>query len=294
MRSSRRLSKSRIPKIVVGLALIGATMAVAAPAHAFANTVNVGDATVVEGNTGPNGRTVSVPVSLSQPGTGSSVTVAYTLVGTGSATAGSDYMQKTGTMTFKLNGHGITAVSMQLAIKIIGDTAVEGDETFEVHLSNPQGGGGYSLGRDVGTVTIRDDDPSAGVQMSIGDSATVEGDTGNYARSIKFMVTLSQASTVPVTVQWAVTADTAFCAKVSYGHPTQPNQDCGSFIGTKTLKFAVGGNGFTAVSKMLSVALFTDTAVEGDETFHITLSSITGAGATIADDTGVATIIDDD
>lgn len=33
---------------------------------------------------------------------------------------------------------------------------------------------------------------------------------------------------------------------------------------------------------------------EGDETFHVTLSGITGAGATLVDDTGIGTIIDDD
>jgi len=276
------------------MALIAATLAVAAPAHAAGNTISIGDATVVEGNTGPKGRTVAVMVSLSQPATGSSLTVDYTVVGTGSATAGSDYVQKRGTLTFKLNATGITFVNKPIAVKIVGDTAVEGDETFEIHLSNPQGGGGYSLARDVGTVTIRDDDPSSGVQLSIGDASTVEGDSGNYARSLKFMVTLSEPSPVAVSVQWAVVDDTAFCAKAVYGHPTQPNQDCANSAALKTLRFGLGTSGFTAVSKMVSVGLFTDTAVEGDETFHITLSNISGAGASIADDTGMGTIIDDD
>lgn len=161
-------------------------------------------------------------------------------------------------------------------------------------MSNPQGGGGFSLGRDVGVVTIRNDDPSAGVQMSIGDGATVEGDVSHSARGIKFMVTPSQPSTVPVTVLWSVAGDNALCARTVYGAPTVALQDCGSFAVPKLLKFNVGPQGVTPVLKMVAVPIIEDTRVEGDETFHVTLSGITGAGASLADDTGVGTIIDDD
>jgi Calx-beta domain len=295
MRSSAGVSKARVSRGVVGIALIGATLAVASPARAAANTISVGDATVVEGNTGPKGRTVSIPVWLSQPGTGSTVTVAYTLVGTGSATAGSDYMQKSGTLKFALNRNGVTPVTRQVNVAIMGDTTTgEGDETFEVHLSNPQGGGGFSLGRDVGIATIRDDDPSSGVQMSIGDTSVPEGDSVNRMRNAKFMVTLSEPSTVPVTVQWNVASDTAYCAKIVYNSPTQPGQDCQTFATPKTLRFAVGRTGFTMVSKIVNVGIVPDTVSEGDQTFHITLTTLTGAGASLADDTGVGIILDDD
>jgi hypothetical protein len=130
--------------------------------------------------------------------------------------------------------------------------------------------------------------------MSIGDTAVGEGDAMSRMRNAKFMVTLSQPSTVAVSVQWNVTGDTALCAKIVYNAPTVPGQDCQTFATPQTLKFAVGRNGLTAVSKIVNVGIVPDTLFEGNETFHVTLTNISGAGASITDDTGIGTILDDD
>ena len=71
------------------------------------------------------------------------------------ATAGSDYTAKSGTLTF-----GPSVTSQTIAIPIRNDTAIEGDESFTVTLSNPSGAA--QLGpRSVATVTITDNDVAA-------------------------------------------------------------------------------------------------------------------------------------
>jgi chitinase len=71
-------------------------------------------------------------VSLSSAST-SAVTVGYT-TSNGTATAGSDYIATSGTLTF---APGET--SRTVAIIVNGDTTAEAKETFTVTLSNPSG-----------------------------------------------------------------------------------------------------------------------------------------------------------
>jgi hypothetical protein len=74
----------------------------------------------------------------------------------GTATAGSDYVAASGTLTF---GPGEAAKSF--TVHVTSDPAHEGDEAFQVTLSNT--GGGASLGSPAGaTVTITDDAAPAG------------------------------------------------------------------------------------------------------------------------------------
>lgn len=71
--------------------------------------------------------------------------------GDDSARAGEDYIQAGGGLSFPPNS---TAPQM-IAVEVVGDGVLEDDETFFVSLSNADGG---TLGRGVGTCTIRDDD----------------------------------------------------------------------------------------------------------------------------------------
>ena len=85
---------------------------------------------------------------------GGPVTVHYE-TSDGSATAGSDYAATSGTLTF---GPGEAGKSFN--VPLTSDSATEGDETFEVTLSNAAGGA--SIGAPAGApVTITDDDGTA-------------------------------------------------------------------------------------------------------------------------------------
>jgi hypothetical protein len=89
----------------------------------------VADATVVEGDAGTVTATLTAVLSGPSPST---VTVDWTTVD-GTATAGSDHLAASGTLTF---APGVT--SQPISIPIIGDTILEGDEYLDIHLGNPQ------------------------------------------------------------------------------------------------------------------------------------------------------------
>lgn len=85
------------------------------------------------------------------------VTVQYTTQN-GSATAGSDYMAKSGTLTFKPG-----SIKQTVAIPIIGNKTVEPNETFTIVLSNPVNA---ILSNGTGTGTILNDDGTTLLSIS--------------------------------------------------------------------------------------------------------------------------------
>jgi Zn-dependent metalloprotease len=109
----------------------------------------IGDASVVEGNTG--NVDLVLPVTLSTA-SGSTVTVDYA---TADGTAGAgDYNPATGTLTFAPGelSHGVT-------VSVVGDTTFEADEFFFANLSNASGATILD-GQGVGTI-INDDGVTA-------------------------------------------------------------------------------------------------------------------------------------
>lgn len=80
------------------------------------------------------GQTASTPCTFSvtlTPVSGRAVAVGFTTQD-GTATAGSDYTAQSGTVTFPPG-----ATSRTVAVAVLGDAAVEGDETFSVALASP-------------------------------------------------------------------------------------------------------------------------------------------------------------
>lgn len=92
--------------------------------------------------------TFSFKVNLSRA-TDQTVTVAFATAD-GTAGAGSDYIAKSGTVTFKPQ-----VTEGVIEITVVGDTLKEGDETFNVVLSNPTNA---TISTGTGTATIRNDD----------------------------------------------------------------------------------------------------------------------------------------
>jgi hypothetical protein len=107
--------------------------------------------------------------------------------------------------------------------------------------------------------------------LSVNNVSVPEGNSGTTAAV--FSVTLSAASAVPVTLQYA-TADGTATAGSDY-------QAAGG-----TLTFAPG-----ETSKMVTVQVIGDTVPEPNETFFLNLSNPTGA--TLAQGQGTGTILDD-
>jgi hypothetical protein len=115
--------------------------------------LSVSDVSTDEGNSGT--KTAQFPVVLAKPSP-LKATVAFS-TRDASATAGADYVAASGTVTFA-PGETRTTIS----VSIMGDTAVEPDETFTLVLSNPVNA---TLGRAAATGTIANEDvarPRAG------------------------------------------------------------------------------------------------------------------------------------
>ncbi len=92
--------------------------------------LSIGDVTVTEGDSGTKTAAFAVVLSAASAST---VTVNYA-TWDDTAVAGSDYVSTSGTLTF---APGTTVQPVN--VTIIGDTAVEPDETFSVTLSKPSG-----------------------------------------------------------------------------------------------------------------------------------------------------------
>jgi uncharacterized repeat protein (TIGR01451 family) len=108
-------------------------------------------AVVVEGDSGTTGASFQVVLHDTSPA-GPPATVSFA-TGGGSATAGTDYLPATGVLTFPPG-----APLQTVTVPVVGDTQLEGDESFGFQLSSPQGA--TVLVSDV-TGTIVDDDVAA-------------------------------------------------------------------------------------------------------------------------------------
>ncbi|MFD0893054.1 cellulose binding domain-containing protein [Luteolibacter ambystomatis] len=108
--------------------------------------ISVAGGSIAEGNVGTG--LLNFTITLSKAAA-TSVTVDYATAN-GTATAGSDYVSRSGTLVFAAG-----ETSKTIAVTINGDETVEANETFTLTLSNPTGG---TLGTSIATGTITNDD----------------------------------------------------------------------------------------------------------------------------------------
>ncbi len=224
--------------------------------------VSIGDAAVVEGSSGT--RALQFAVSLSRSSS-TPVTVAFATED-GSATAASDYVARSGSVTFQ---PGLVSAAATITVRVRGDAAIEPKENLRVRLHDPVGA---VLWRAVGTGRIIDDDPEPGMRISIGDGSVVEGARGT--RSARFVVSLSAPATQRVTFHFSASDGTAVSPRdyhpASYDGFIDPGQ----------------------MSTTWPVEVIPNGTADGNRTFAVHLTGVTGAALGRAN--GVGTIIDDD
>lgn len=221
--------------------------------------VTVNDVTLTEGNSGTTTATFTVSLSAASSQT---VTVNYA-TSNGSAAVGSDYVAKSGTLTF---APGQT--SQTVSVVVNGDVLNEANETFYLNLSSATNA---TITDSLGVATIVNDDP---VPSLVINNATVYYEGNSGTTGAVFTVTLSAASGRTVYVNYATASGTA-----------SAGSDFNSTSGL--LSFSPG-----QTSRTITVAVIGETLQEGTETFSVYLSSATNA--TIADNQGVGTIHNDD
>ena len=220
--------------------------------------ISIGDASAGEGNSGTVNQDFTL--SLDNP-SGKTVTVNWTTNDV-TATAGSDYVAASGTVTFNPG-----ETSKTVTVQVTGDTINEINESFTVDLS---GNTNATIADGQGVGTIVDDDPQPGI--SITDATVQEGNSGTANAS--FTVSLDNMSGRTITVDWTTNDGTATVGSDYVS-------------GSGTLTFSPG-----QTTKTISVAVKGDTLDEYDETFSVDLSN--PVHATIQDGQGIGTVTDDD
>lgn len=201
--------------------------------------------------------TISLSVASSQ-----TVMVDYSTVD-GTATAGADYTAVSGTLTFQPG-----EVTKTVSVPVLTDNLVEPPETFTLRLSNPRFA---TLADPDGVGTILDAGPVPPT-IRAGDVQVTEGEGGTTDAT--FTVTLSAASSQPVTVDYATADGTAVS-----GSDYLPVSG--------TLTFAPG-----VTTQTVAVPIVGDAIPEPTETFRLNLSNPTNA--TLGSDHGTGTIVDND
>ena len=220
--------------------------------------ISITDKTQLEGNSGS--ANFDFAVTLSNP-SDQTITVNYATVD-GTATQPSDYTSTSGTLTFMPGD-----LSKTVNVSVNGDNVFEPDETFTVHLST------------VMNATIADADGAGIIQndeaartLSIDDVSHAEGNSGTT--TFAFTVTLSGQSSQTVTVDFATANGTA-----TAGSDYVSNSGTLTFAPLET-------------TKTINVSVNGDLAPEPNETFFVNLTN--PSNATIADNQGLGTIVNDD
>ncbi len=223
-------------------------------------TITINDVPQAEGNAGNTPMTFTVALSNASSQT---ITVDWSILA-GTAASGVDYVANSGTVTFVPGD-----ISETLTVQIIGDTMFESDETFDVTLNTPANA---TITDGTGTGTIQNDDGAPTV--AIDDVSLSEGDAG--FTSFVLTITLSNASAETITIPFTTNPGTA-----TSGVDYTPN--AGNVV------FAPGD-----ISETIAVQVIGETDFEANETFFVDLSAATTGTASVADNQGAGTIVNDD
>jgi Ca2+-binding RTX toxin-like protein/Tol biopolymer transport system component len=243
-----------------------------APAHSpdwqalATRSVSVADAQAVEGGAGSN---AVFTLSLSRPSR-LPVTVAYATTD-GTATAGSDYVAQSGTLTF-----GARAATATLAVPLVGDSLDELDETFKLTLSNPAPANAVLLDAEAAATIVDDDEPPAGSPESVSAPAPAGGTVSTDSESN------GATSTDPL--ETAVTTPVAGTVSIEETTGAPPETPAYSFLGYQV---SITGPAATAATPLM-IAFTLDSsllppggaAAVGVFRNGVPLAACSGAGAT--------------
>ena len=203
--------------------------------------LSIGDASASEGD-GP----LSFTVTLAGQSSGS-VTVDYATAAA-TATAGRDYAEASGTLTFAPGD-----IKKTITVALLDDDVHEGSETFSVSLSGAEGA---TLEDGTGTGTILDNDEAF---------VTIRGSQGPENGHLDFVVMLSTSSEATVSMDYLTDAGIT-----AYPAPAFELAEAGSDFVHKegTLTFAPG-----ETSKTIRVSLLADTLSEAAEAVVVTMGN---------------------
>ncbi|MFM9966565.1 MAG: Calx-beta domain-containing protein [Planctomycetaceae bacterium] len=231
-------------------------------------SISATDASQLEGDSG------TTPLTFTVSRTGDvnvASSVDYQIVGTGNRPAtAADFggTLPSGTLSFAAG-----ETSKIIVLNVSGDTAVESNERFSVHLSN-------NINAVLGTASaagvILSEELPPLLAISAVNGTQVEGHSGST--SIEFTVTRTGDVSLASSADYAVSGSGSHAADAS---------DFGGTLPSGTIQFAVG-----ETTQTISVAVTSDSQLEPDEGFVVTLSNEVLADLSTASASGL--ILNDD
>ncbi|HXI26238.1 MAG TPA: FG-GAP-like repeat-containing protein, partial [Pyrinomonadaceae bacterium] len=233
--------------------------------------ISIDDVTHNEGNSGAASFTFTV--SLSNPSAETVFTGFATISGTATV-LDNDYQPTSGTLTFNPG-----ETSKTVNVNVNGDTRVESDETFTVHLSNVNNAT-FADADGLGTITNDDTDVSVAITSPVSASVAEDG-----APNLVYRFTRAGVTSGSLTVNFSVGGTTTFGG--ANGDYTQS--------GAATFSASSGTVTFGAGNSTADVTIdpAADTRPEANETVILTVTS--GTGYNVASPSAAAgTITDDD
>ena len=223
---------------------------------------------------------VSLAVNIDPP-LPSDLTAAVTVtVGAGAdadtAAAGTDYTTPPAALTLPTS-----TASTTLAVPVVGDRVIEGDETFTVTLTAVTDAP-YTVGAaDKAVVTIADNDRGV-LALAIAAASVAEAPDAAFGVSVALNNSSGEDVTLPAPL--AVTVTPTFTTGVGKAAAADLSDHA-----ARTLTVATG-----AASVAASFAIADDTADEPAESLTFKLTATTPAGVTLGASAVTATITDDD
>jgi len=231
--------------------------------------LTISNGSIVEGNDGTRNMVFQVELSDIVPDflqtVEQTVQVSFNTADL-TARAGVDYTATSGLLTFP---PGTT--SRQILVPILGDTVAEGNETFQIRLTNPIGAS-FAGQPAVGTIIDDDADTVMTVFASVSDVTVTEGNSGTVEAVFTIMLSCPSSQTVQVDYRAAKSSATSAADFVA---------------ASGVVEFEPG-----ELQKTVTVLVNGDTLNERDEKFLLILSK--PVNAVIGDDRGTATILNDD
>jgi uncharacterized repeat protein (TIGR01451 family) len=205
----------------------------------------------------------SKSITISRTSSTAAQSVTFTTSNNGTAVAGTDYTAVTTTVNFAVN-----ETSKTVSVPILPDSIVESNESVNLTLSNPTGGGTLGAQR-TSVLFITDNDKNGTLQFK--NTAFSVSESGPTAT---ITVTRKGGTYGVVGISYATTNNTA-----------TSGSDYANTSGT--ISFAQG-----QTSKSFTIPILNDTSLEGAESLNLTLSNPTG-GATLGQGRRAVLIITD-
>ena len=232
-------------------------------------TLSINDVSITEGDAGAKFMSFTVTQSAA-----SNLTVtADFATANNSATAPSDYVAATGTVTFSPG-----QVFRSIFVTINGDVNFESNESLTVTLSNPVNA---SFSKSQGTGTILNDDAEGGFIRFSQSNYSVNESAGQVTLTVNRTNDTSRSATVEyATVE---TGAATACATVN----GVASHRCDFTTARGTLRFASG-----ETAKTFNVLVNRDSYLEGNEMLLMSLSNPTGGAVLITPSSATVTISD--